>query len=240
MSTAKTAIVTGANRGIGLEVCRQLAKQGVQVVLTARNAEEGRAAVESLARSGLPIEYHRLDVSDESTILALRDHIEKKFGKLDILVNNAGVFLDSGWSSGGSASALEAKLDVVRKTMETNVYGPFRLIQALAPLLTRAGHGRIVNVSSGMGQLSEMEGGYPGYRISKTALNAVTRIFSQELASSGVAVNSVCPGWVRTDMGGKEAPRTPAEGADTITWLAMHPDDAKTGGFYRDREPIDW
>ena len=137
-------------------------------------------------------------------------------------------------------SALRIKPDTLRRALETNTLGPYQLMQKFAPMMKKAGYGRIVNLSSGMGQLEEMNGGYPGYRISKTALNALTRIFAEELLNTGVLVNSVCPGWVKTEMGGPNADRDVEEGADTIVWLATLPDDGPTGGFFRDREPIDW
>ena len=233
MAKKRTALVTGANRGLGFEVCRQLGRQGYRVLLGARSVERGKVAAEKLRAEGLDVQFHPLDVTDEGSIQKVAEFIRTDFGQLDVLVNNAGIFLDS-------KQQAEPALKRMRETMETNVYGPFRLCEIFAPLMKKNGYGRIVNVSSGMGQLSEMEGGWPSYRVSKTALNAVTRIFSADYAGAGVLVNSACPGWVRTDMGGAEAELTVEQGADTLVWLATLPDNGPTGGFFRKREPIAW
>ncbi|MEQ6340209.1 MAG: SDR family oxidoreductase [Gammaproteobacteria bacterium] len=240
MSThQKIAVVTGANRGLGYETCRQLAQQGYQVVLTSRDAAKGRAATERLNAKGLDAVYHQLDVTDPGSIRQFAQFIEREFGHLDVLVNNAGVLLDvNNASDMAEASALQADIGIVRKTFETNTLGPLMLAQALVPLMKSAGC--IVNVSSGMGQLAEMDGGWPGYRLSKTALNAVTRILASELAGSRIKVNSVCPGWVKTDMGGAYAERPVEKGAETIVWLATLPEDGPSGGFFRDMQPIPW
>ena len=235
----KIAVVTGANRGLGLETCRQLARQGVSVVLTSRNADKGRAAADALQSQGLSVTFHPLDVTDDDSVAQLRAFIIDEFGRLDVLVNNAGVFPDPlGQGDAEAASVLRVPVDTVRTAMEVNTYGALRLCQALVPLMK--GSGRVVNVSSGMGQLSEMNGCCPGYRFSKTALNALTRILADELQGTGIKVNSVCPGWVRTDMGGPNATRAVEEGAETIVWLATLPDDGPSGGFFRDRQPIPW
>jgi NAD(P)-dependent dehydrogenase (short-subunit alcohol dehydrogenase family) len=237
----KIAVVTGGNRGLGLETCRQLARKGLHVVLTARDAGKAAQAVEKLRAEGLTdVESYALDVTQPSGFPSLREHLVAKHGRLDVLVNNAGVFLDPGWDEGDAGKALNAKPDTLRRSFETNTLGPFLLIQALAPLLRQTRNGCVVNLSSGMGQLTEMNGGSPGYRLSKTALNAVTRIFAEELGDARVKVNSVCPGWVKTDMGGREAERELPEGAAGIVWAATLPDDGPTGGFFRDGERIDW
>ncbi|MEW6492286.1 MAG: SDR family oxidoreductase [Cyanobacteriota bacterium] len=239
MSTSKKiAVVTGANRGLGFETCRQLAKQGIHVVLTSRDESQGKAAVDQIQQEGLDIVYHPLDVTNPQSIQQLEQFLRQEYGRLDVLVNNAGIFPDS--DDTGSESVLTAKLDTLRKAMETNVYGPLQLCQALVGLMQAHDYGRIVNVSSGMGQLSEMNGGSPGYRTSKTALNALTRMLSAELQGTNILVNSVCPGWVKTDMGGAEAPRTPEQGVETIVWLATLPDGGQTGGFFRDKQSILW
>ena len=230
----KVATVTGANRGIGLAISRQLARQGVHVVLTSRDQAKGMAARDELKREGLDVGYHQLDVTESLSIHRLAEYLRKEYGRLDILVNNAGIAIDDG------TSALKMDLDTVRRTMETNLYGPLRLCQVLVPLMRRPDYGRIVNVSSGMGQLSDMDAGAPSYRMSKTALNALTRILATELRRTNILVNSMCPGWVRTDMGGRGADRSVEEGADTAVWLATLPDDGPTGGFFRDRKPISW
>lgn len=237
--TLKTAVVTGANRGLGLETCRQLARLGLTVVLTSRDPKKGEAAAAGLRKAGAEVRFHPLDVTDPQSIHRLAKYVEAEFGRLDVLVNNAGVFLDPLDSpEPGAASVFRTDLDIVRRSMETNVYGPLLLCQALVPLMQR--YGRIVNVSSGMGQLTEMNGCCPGYRFSKTALNALTRILADELQDTRIKVNSLCPGWVRTDMGGPNADRPVEQGADTIVWLATLPDDGPSGGFFRDRKPILW
>ena len=235
-AAGKVAVVTGGNRGLGFEACRQLARAGAKVVLASRDPEKGEVAASALRGEGLDVTSYPLDVTDTASIGRLAAFIKERFGRLDILVNNAGVFLDS--SAADEASVLRSDPSVVRQTMEANTLGPMIVAQALIPLMN--GNGRVVNVSSGMGQLSEMEGGFPGYRLSKAALNALTRILAEELKDTGVKVNSVCPGWVRTDMGGPNAPRTPEQGVETIVWLASLPDDGPTGGFFRDKQPIPW
>ena len=229
----KIAVVTGGNRGLGLETTRQLASAGIFVVLTSRDEIKGRTAVEQLEREGLTVAYHVLDVAKPQSIDRLSRYVLEQFGRADVLVNNAGVFLDVR----GSADPLILRL---RETMETNVYGPLLLAEQFIPTMRKNHYGRIVNVSSGMGQLSEMQGGWPSYRISKTALNAVTRILADENKDENVLVNSVCPGWVKTDMGGAGAEKTPQQGADTIVWAATLPDGGPTGGFFRDRHSIPW
>ncbi|MCM2277465.1 MAG: SDR family oxidoreductase [Oligoflexia bacterium] len=237
---SRIALVTGANRGIGLEVCRQLAAKGLQVILTSRDAAKGEAAAARLREQGGKVRYCQLDTTDEASIQKAHRFVSEQFGRLDVLVNNAGVFLDPSPDEGEAALAANARIETIRKTLETNTIGPFRLCQIFASLMKKNGYGRIINLSSGMGQLSEMNGGVPAYRISKTAINAVTRIFADELQGSGVCVNSVCPGWVKTDMGGPEAELPVEEGADTIVWLATHPNPCPTGTFFRERKPIAW
>jgi NAD(P)-dependent dehydrogenase (short-subunit alcohol dehydrogenase family) len=237
MPNPPVAVVTGAYRGLGLETCRQLAARGYAVVLSARREAEGQAAAGALQREGLAVRFFPLDVRDEASIRRLADFLRDAFGGLDVLVNNAGIFPDPAPGSGRD-SVFDARLDAVRQALETNTLGPLRLCQALIPLM--AGKGRVVNVSSGMGQLSDMNGCCPAYRLSKTALNAVTRIFADELKDTGIKVNSVCPGWVQTDMGGPEAPLPVEEGARGIVWAATLPDDGPSGGFFRHGEPIPW
>jgi NAD(P)-dependent dehydrogenase (short-subunit alcohol dehydrogenase family) len=226
-------VVTGGNRGIGLEVCRQLASRGAQVVLTARQQDAGEEAIKKLAAQKLAAQLQLLDVTDPKSAAALGDYLERTFGRLDVLINNAGIF------SKNDRPGLEVALDTVRATFETNTLAPLRLAQTMAPLLKRSTTARIINVSSGMGALSEMQGGYAAYRISKTALNAVSAILAAELRGA-VAVNAVCPGWVRTDMGGANAERDVSEGAAGIVWLALDAPQDLTGKFLRDRKVIDW
>jgi NAD(P)-dependent dehydrogenase (short-subunit alcohol dehydrogenase family) len=232
----KIAVVTGANRGLGLETCRQLGRLGLRVVLTSRDPSKGEAAAETLRGEGLDVRHHLLDVTREDQIHRLAQDIASGPSRLDVLVNNAGVFLDHYHPPGNSV--LDADLDTVRRTLEINLYGALRVSQALIPLMR--GEGRVVNVSSGMGQLAEMNGCCPGYRFSKVGLNALTRILADELANTRIKINSVCPGWVRTDLGGASATRSVEEGADTIVWLATLPDNGPSGGFFRDRQAIPW
>jgi NAD(P)-dependent dehydrogenase (short-subunit alcohol dehydrogenase family) len=231
------AVVTGAYRGLGLETCRQLAEHGYGVILTARRESEGRAASEDLAKHGLDVQFRLLDITDAASVRRLADDLQNAFGRIDCLVNNAGVFPDPE-PGGAAASVFQADLDTIRRGLETNTLGSLRVCQALIPLM--AGRGRVVNVSSGMGQLSDMNGCCPGYRLSKTALNALTRILADELRGTGVKINSVCPGWVRTEMGGPEATLSVEEGARGIVWAATLPDDGPSGGFFRHGEPIPW
>ena len=233
--SARIALVTGGNRGIGLEICRQLAQHGLAVVLAARDTTKGKAAAKALQDEGLQVEFHRLDVTSCRSIRACVSALGERRGRVDVLVNNAGILIDARGSR-----FLDSKLDTYRDTLETNLFGPLQLAQAVIPLMKANRYGRIVNVSSGQGQLSEMGAGTPAYRISKTALNALTRILSAEFDASNILVNSMCPGWVRTGMGGEGAPRTPEQGADTALWLATLPNGGPTGGFFRDRKPIPW
>jgi len=231
----RVALVSGSNRGIGREIARQLGELGHHVVLTGRNPAAAERAVEELSDGGrLSLQAEQLDVADADSVERLGERLGAEPGRLDALVNNAGV------AGEVATNVSSAPLDDAHRTMETNLFGAWRLAQAVLPLLRRSEHGRIVNVSSGAGQLSDMNGGYPGYRISKTALNALTRILSNEESSNGILANSMCPGWVRTEMGGSAAARSVAEGADTAVWLATLPDDGPTGGFFRNREPIPW
>jgi NAD(P)-dependent dehydrogenase (short-subunit alcohol dehydrogenase family) len=233
------AVISGASRGLGFETCRQLGRRGYRVLLTARDHGRGKASADTLQREGLNVEFYPLDVTDADSVQALSEHLERKYGHLDVLINNAGVFLDPMPPEDPSASSVfRADIATLRYSMETNAYGALRLCQALIPLMR--GNGRVVNVSSGMGQLSEMNGCCPGYRFSKAAINVLTRILADELRDTRIKVNSVCPGWVRTEMGGPNADRSVEEGADTIVWLATLLDDGPSGGFFRDRKPIPW
>jgi NAD(P)-dependent dehydrogenase (short-subunit alcohol dehydrogenase family) len=230
----RVAVVTGGNRGIGREIARQLAARGLTTILTARDLGKAELAAAPFERDGLPVVARRLDVTDQRSVDDLAASLEVEPGRIDVLVNNAGVLLDE------SVAGTEPDLGLIRATFETNLLGAWRVTAALLPLMRRGGYGRIVNLSSGSGQLSDMWGGSPGYRVSKTSLNAMTRILAHELAGTGVLVNCCCPGWVETDMGGPNAQRSVEEGADTPVWLAILPDDGPTGRFFRDRRPIPW
>jgi NAD(P)-dependent dehydrogenase (short-subunit alcohol dehydrogenase family) len=233
MPTTPIALVTGANRGIGYEVCRQLAQQGYRVLLGSRDAANGEAAAQTLQREGLNVAALTLDVSQPESISQARAAVERDEGRLDVLVNNAAINYDT-WQRG-----VTADLDVVQQTMETNVYGALRMMQTFLPLLRKSAHGRIVNVSSEAGSLAGMGGGTPAYSMSKAALNALTRIFAAELRGDRILVNSVCPGWVATDMGGSGG-RPVRDGAASVLWAATLKDDGPTGGFFRDGKPLKW
>jgi NAD(P)-dependent dehydrogenase (short-subunit alcohol dehydrogenase family) len=234
MDQNKIAVVTGANRGIGFEICRQLAQQGVQVILTSRDEVKGRRARDKLAALGLTVAFHQLDVTDASSIQRLADGVTAEYGRLHILVNNAGIYIDD------RHSLLTVDMDVMRRTVETNAYAPVTVCQALVPLMRQAGYGRVVNVSSSIGELGNLGPSYPAYRTSKIMLNIHTRILAGELRNTGILVNAMCPGWVRTDMGGPGAPISVEEGADTAVWLATLPDDGPTSKFFRNRREIPW
>ena len=237
----RIAVVTGANRGIGFEICRQLAQKNIQVILTSRDEAKGQKAVEQLKKENGKIFYHRLDVSSEKSIRDFCADITRKYERCDILVNNAGIFPDlENEKKSVYPSVFDIGVPTLRKAMETNVYGPILLCQAIVPLMKKQRYGRIVNISSGMGQLTFMNGGYPGYRISKTAINSVTRILTDELEDTNILVNSMCPGWVKTEMGGQGATRTTEEGADTAVWLATLPEKGPRGKFFRDRKELAW
>lgn len=227
------ALVTGANRGIGLEVTRQLAQNQMMVILGTRSLEKGQAAAEKLAVAGGRILPYQLDVTDSKSIDHLAKWVEQEFGQLNILVNNAGILYDT-WQQ-----ASMADLDVVQEAINTNTLGPWRMCQAFLPLLRQSQSGRIVNVSSEAGSLTSMGAGTPAYSTSKAALNALTRQLAAELKGTGMLVNAVCPGWVATEMGGAGG-RPVADGAASIVWAAMLPDDGPTGGFFRDGQPLPW
>jgi NAD(P)-dependent dehydrogenase (short-subunit alcohol dehydrogenase family) len=227
----QVALVSGGNRGIGLEICRQLAEKNITVIMGSRDEKQGRKAAEALSGD---VVVRQLEVTDEKSVDRIAASIEQEFGRLDILVNNAGISNDHG------QRGVDADLDRVREALEANFLGAWRLCEVAILLMQKNGYGRIVNISSGLGALEDMGGGSPAYRVSKTALNALTRILSSELRGSGILVNSVCPGWVQTDMGGASASRSVEEGADTPVWAATLPNNGPTGGFFRDRRPVAW
>jgi NAD(P)-dependent dehydrogenase (short-subunit alcohol dehydrogenase family) len=221
---SRIALVSGASRGIGAEIARELAADhGFRVYAGARNPDQ----VDRVDG----IEPIQLDVTNLTSIDAARKRIESDTGRLDSLVNNAGVY-------GDPVGAADYDLEAAHEVLEVNTFGPWRLIEAFLPLMRASDSPRIVNVSSGAGQLSDMNGGRAAYRVSKAALNALTRTLASD--ERWVKVNTMCPGWVRTDMGGSAAPRSVEEGADTAVWLATLPEDGATGGFFRNRKPIPW
>ena len=231
----RVALVTGANRGLGFETARQLLAKGLVVVLAGRDTNALERARGTLgADDRLRAVSVQLDVTNVETISAARRAIGEQVGSVDVLVNNAALLLAE------SDDVLAISADDYRRTFETNVFGIIEVCRAFVPPMAHARYGRVVNVSSGAGQLATMSSYAPAYAMSKAALNAFTRILADTYRANGVLVNAVDPGWVRTDMGGPSAPRSPQEGADTIVWLATLPDDGPTGGFFRDRRAIEW
>jgi NAD(P)-dependent dehydrogenase (short-subunit alcohol dehydrogenase family) len=227
------AVVTGANRGIGREVVRRLAREGWLVVLGARDEARGRAAAADLGGEAAGVVARALDVVDGASVRAAAEWVGAELGGCDALVNNAAIDYDT------DARATSADLERVHRAMETNLYGAWRTALAFLPLLRRSAHPRLVNVSSGGGSISEMGAGTPAYSVSKAALNALTRILAGELRADGVLVNAVCPGWVATDMGGAGG-RPVVDGAASVVWAVLLDDDGPTGGFFRDGRPIPW
>jgi NAD(P)-dependent dehydrogenase (short-subunit alcohol dehydrogenase family) len=228
------ALVTGANRGLGLETSRQLLARGLRVAMTGRDVdavERARRGFDDAARNAIAV---RLDVADSSSITSARQTIVEQLGAVDVVVNNAAVLLYE------DGELLSVPLEGFRDTFEVNVFGMIEVCRAFVPAMAKRGYGRIVNVSSGAGQLAGMSTYAPAYSMSKAAVNALTRILAATYRGQGILANSVDPGWVRTDMGGPSAPRSVEEGADTIVWLATLPDNGPTGGFFHDQRPVEW
>jgi NAD(P)-dependent dehydrogenase (short-subunit alcohol dehydrogenase family) len=238
MAVTRVALVSGGNRGIGLEIVRQLARLGIITVLGSRSLDKGHEAANALATEQLEVATVALDVEDPDAPARAVGEVSKLFGRCDILVNNAAILIDG--PGGFDSSLFDLTTETARRTFETNVLGPARLTQAVVPLMRTNGYGRIVNMSSGAGQLSDMGQGFPAYRMSKSSVNALTKITANELAGTNIKCNAVCPGWVRTDMGGPNASRSIEAGAETPVWLATLADDGPTGGFFRDKKPIPW
>jgi NAD(P)-dependent dehydrogenase (short-subunit alcohol dehydrogenase family) len=267
----KIILVTGGNRGIGFEICRQLDKLGHTVILGSRNLAKGLAAAALLSKN---VVVKQLDVTSEESIQSLYESVKKDFGEIDVLINNAGIGSDAlekkniptsgiknvlktnlpgAWKvaklaipvlrKAGIIAQKEGAKDVsilsVKQIMDTNFYAPWRMIQVFLPLLQKSKEGRIINVSSGMGELQSLTGDSPAYSLSKSSLNALTIMFSNELKGKGISVNAMCPGWVKTDMGGPDAPRNVGQGADRAVWLATEK-EIPTGRFFRDRKEIEW
>jgi len=225
------AVVTGANRGLGKEVSRQLAAQGYTVIVTSRSIQKAQSAVEELKEKNLIAA--QLDVANPQSIKELSEQLSQQFGRIDVLVNNAAIHYDT-WQN-----AYNADMNTVQEAMQTNVYGAWRMVQAFLPLLRKSAHPRIVNVSSGGGALNGMSGGTPAYSVTKASLNALTLMLADELKREKFLVNAVCPGWVATDMGGFGG-RPVKDGASGIVWAATLPVYGPTGGFFRDGKRIDW
>jgi NAD(P)-dependent dehydrogenase (short-subunit alcohol dehydrogenase family) len=232
--THRVAIVTGGNKGIGFQICKDLAAKGLRVILTARNPELGKAACDELKGQGLELIFHRLDVNDAASIAQAVRFAQREFERVDVLINNAGISLDAG------KRLHEVAMEAVENTLRTNFYGPLLMSRAVIPSMRRNKYGRIVNVSSDLGSMNSMGGGYPSYRISKAALNALTRIMAAELSGTNIKINSMTPGWVRTAMGGAGAPRSVEQGAATAVWLAMLPDSGPSGGYFREGKTAEW
>jgi NAD(P)-dependent dehydrogenase (short-subunit alcohol dehydrogenase family) len=236
MSTVsrRVALVTGANRGLGLETCRQLLARGMRVVMTGRDESAVRRALKALKPAAESAIAVRMDVTDKASIQAAHRVVVERCGAVDVLVNNAAVLLFE------SAALFSIPADGFLRTFETNLFGVIEVCRVFVPQMAASGYGRIVNVSSGAGQLASMSTYAPAYSMSKAALNAFTRILAHTYRGRGVLANAVDPGWVRTDMGGAAAPRSVEQGADTIVWLATLPNNGPTGRFFHDRRPIEW
>ncbi len=230
------ALITGGNRGLGLAIAGQLAERGLRVIISARRPEQGQAAADQLRGAGADADWLQLEVTDADQCRTAIEALLEREGRLDVLVNNAGVALDQ-W-----VSVQQLDVDVLRETMEVNLYAPLRLCQLVLPTMRNQGYGRIVNMSTELASLSQSElGSTAAYRSSKTALNMLTKLLSLELKDEpDILVNAAAPGWVKTQLGGKDAPRTPAEGARTPVWLATLPTGGPSGGFFRDEAEYPW
>jgi NAD(P)-dependent dehydrogenase (short-subunit alcohol dehydrogenase family) len=228
----KTVLITGGNRGIGFETARQLATRGFHVVIGARSEPHGEKALHELERHG-KVSVLIVDVSNSKSIAAAASKFSS-VGQLDVLLNNAGIYPDEG------VSILTIPREQMMSTFQTNTFGPLEMTQALLPYLKKSSAARVINISSGYGEIDGLSADVPSYCLSKLALNGVTIMLAAALKEHGIAVNSMCPGWVRTEMGGPSASRSVEEGADTAVWLAMEADQKLTGKFFRDRKEIGW
>ncbi|MEM8953060.1 MAG: SDR family NAD(P)-dependent oxidoreductase [Verrucomicrobiota bacterium] len=231
----KIALITGANKGIGFETACQLATRGFRIYVTARSTERGKIALKKLQAKNHDTHFIALDVTDPISIENAAEHFATVESHLDVLINNAAIYPDR------DRSILDISKQQLSETLLTNSFGPLLTAQTFWPFLKKAPlGGRIINLSSGLGQLHQMEDETPTYAISKTTLNAITRQLAGAGVAANIAVNSVCPGWVRTDMGGAHATRSVDQGADTVAWLAADAPQSLSGQFLRDREPIPW
>lgn len=227
-------VITGASRGLGKELSKQLAKLGYNILITARDERMGKKVLYEIEEYSpkVSILFHKLDVSDEKSIVRFTDYLIKHKIEVNVLVNNAGIVESN-------KSTLDTSKKEIQKSLDTNFFGPLLLSQKIIPFLEKTGNGKIINVSSGMGSFKELSGGYAAYRISKLALNSLTAIMSKDLVGKNVKVFSVCPGWVKTDMGGAAAPRSLQQGVDSIKWLITK-NEGVTGRFYRDKKQINF
>jgi NAD(P)-dependent dehydrogenase (short-subunit alcohol dehydrogenase family) len=237
----RVSVITGGRRGLGFAASEKLARMGYQVVLTARDQAGADAAASKLSAEGLAVRARTLDVASDESDEQFFDWLDGEYGRLDVLVNNAGTIFENTKAGEGfePPAVFKVKTAVLKRAFDNNALGAYRTLQRALPVMNANGYGRVVNVSSGAGGLTEMNGGVPAYRLSKVAMNAVTRVF-HAAAGENVKVNSVCPGWVRTDMGGPEATRGVDEGVSGIIWAATLPSDGPSGGFFRDGKPIAW
>ncbi|HZG17183.1 MAG TPA: SDR family oxidoreductase [Candidatus Bathyarchaeia archaeon] len=230
----KVALVTGGNRGIGLELAKQLAMNGYKVILTSRDPEKGHAAAQKLEGSNLDVSFVVMDVDNQESIRQAAMKVNEEYGKLDVLINNAGVYLDD------NEKLLNMEPSILEETMATNFFGVYHVIRFFIPLMQKQGYGRIINISSEYGAMSEMSNqGSAAYKLSKLALNGLTRLVAAEI-NGDIKINAVDPGWVSTDMGGPSAPRTPKKAAESILWLASIGPEGPNGGFFRGEKQIDW
>ncbi|MDN7245667.1 SDR family oxidoreductase [Planococcus shenhongbingii] len=230
----QVALVTGGNRGIGYELVKQLAVNGFKVILTSRDSEKGQKAAQILQESKLDVSFAVMDVEEKESIRQAASAINDQYGRLDVLINNAGVYLNE------HEKLLAMDPGILEKTMATNFFGAYYVMHAFLPLMEKQGYGRIINISSGYGELREMAvPGVGAYKLSKLALNGLTQLTAAELKGD-IKVNAACPGWVSTDMGGPSAPRTPKQAAASILWLATIGSDGPNGGFFRNGRQIDW
>jgi NAD(P)-dependent dehydrogenase (short-subunit alcohol dehydrogenase family) len=231
----RVALVSGGNRGLGIQIVRMLAERGMRVVLASRSVERGRIAIESLGELAGRVAVRQLDITDAASVARLASWLDRQLGRCDVLMNNAAILVDD---DRDTPTAID--LDMVRRTMETNLLGTWRLTQAIAPLMRGHRYGRIVNISSDLGSLASMRRNLPAYRAAKCAVNALTRMFADELAENGILVNSCCPGPARLDAPASHDSVRSTASADTPVWLATLPDDGPTGGFYCGRAPLPW
>jgi NAD(P)-dependent dehydrogenase (short-subunit alcohol dehydrogenase family) len=229
MTTSKCALITGGNRGIGLAIAQGLVAQGYEVIITARSFERAKQAAEQLSGTVIPIE---LDISDDRSVDRAIATLSQTIDCLDVLINNAGIYPDQ------NVDILTISREQLDRAMQTNMFGTIRMVQAVLPLLEKSNDARVINVSSGMGALDGLTTTAPSYCLSKLALNGATIMLAQSLSSKRIVVNSMCPGWVRTDMGGTSAPRSPTQGADTAIWLATEAPHSPSGKFFRDRKEV--